>query len=208
MPEGRRRRAGDHSGAPSRRRSPGRSVWSRAQMAGSETTGTRGRVAEPDRPPLVIGKDRAAQRTWCDFVLGAAYEGPPGHVHGGVVARPRPGARHAARRHWQARFHRLPHDDIPAARPLGPLHAEAWVGVGRRAQGPGPRPAPTLPGRRRPTPRAIRDPGMGRGRAASAGRRRRRLRPADLTLSARRADGTQVSSDRAMTSRWIWLVPS
>ncbi len=39
----------------------------------------------PVAPPLVIqhGADGAVHT---DFVLGAAYEGPPGHVHGGVCA--------------------------------------------------------------------------------------------------------------------------
>lgn len=40
----------------------------------------------PIAPPLVIDKDRATGRTSTRFVLGAAYEGPPGHVHGGIVA--------------------------------------------------------------------------------------------------------------------------
>ncbi|MBY0287070.1 MAG: PaaI family thioesterase [Mycobacteriaceae bacterium] len=39
----------------------------------------------PIAPPLVIEHEAdGAVRT--DFVLGAAYEGPPGHVHGGVCA--------------------------------------------------------------------------------------------------------------------------
>jgi Thioesterase superfamily len=35
-------------------------------------------------PPLVI--ERTAERCWTQFDLGAAYEGPPNHVHGGVSA--------------------------------------------------------------------------------------------------------------------------
>lgn len=35
-------------------------------------------------PPLVI--ERSADRCWAEFDLGAAYEGPPQHVHGGVSA--------------------------------------------------------------------------------------------------------------------------
>jgi acyl-coenzyme A thioesterase PaaI-like protein len=42
-------------------------------------------IRNPIAPPLVIHRD-ASGRTWCDFQLGAAYEGPPGHVHGGVAA--------------------------------------------------------------------------------------------------------------------------
>jgi acyl-coenzyme A thioesterase PaaI-like protein len=33
----------------------------------------------------VIHRDDSG-KAWCDFHLGAAYEGPPGHVHGGVAA--------------------------------------------------------------------------------------------------------------------------
>lgn len=52
------------------------------QMAwGNVVIGTRNPVA----PPLVINRD-ASGKVWCDFDLGAAYEGPPGHVHGGVAA--------------------------------------------------------------------------------------------------------------------------
>jgi acyl-coenzyme A thioesterase PaaI-like protein len=42
-------------------------------------------LRNPVAPPLVIhcGADGAVHT---DFVLGAAYEGPPGHVHGGVCA--------------------------------------------------------------------------------------------------------------------------
>ena len=42
-------------------------------------------VRNPVAPPLVIHHEPdGAVHT--DFVLGAAYEGPPGHVHGGVCA--------------------------------------------------------------------------------------------------------------------------
>jgi acyl-coenzyme A thioesterase PaaI-like protein len=42
-------------------------------------------LRNPVAPPLVIhhGPDRSVH---ADFELGAAYEGPPGHVHGGVCA--------------------------------------------------------------------------------------------------------------------------
>jgi acyl-coenzyme A thioesterase PaaI-like protein len=42
-------------------------------------------VRNPVAPPLVI-RDGADGAVHTDFVLGAAYEGPPGHVHGGVCA--------------------------------------------------------------------------------------------------------------------------
>jgi acyl-coenzyme A thioesterase PaaI-like protein len=42
-------------------------------------------IRNPIAPPLVIHRD-ASGKAYCDFHLGAAYEGPPGHVHGGVAA--------------------------------------------------------------------------------------------------------------------------
>lgn len=42
-------------------------------------------VRNPVAPPLVIHHDPDGL-VWSEFVLGAAYEGPPGTVHGGVCA--------------------------------------------------------------------------------------------------------------------------
>ena len=42
-------------------------------------------IRNPIAPPLTILRD-ADGRVWTEFHLGAAYEGPPGHVHGGVAA--------------------------------------------------------------------------------------------------------------------------
>jgi acyl-coenzyme A thioesterase PaaI-like protein len=42
-------------------------------------------IRNPIAPPLQIQRD-ADGKSVCDFHLGAAYEGPPGHVHGGVAA--------------------------------------------------------------------------------------------------------------------------
>jgi len=42
-------------------------------------------VRNPVAPPLVIHHD-AEGAVWTEVTLGAAYEGPPGHVHGGVCA--------------------------------------------------------------------------------------------------------------------------
>jgi acyl-coenzyme A thioesterase PaaI-like protein len=42
-------------------------------------------IRNPTAPPLVIERD-ASGRVFTDFHLGAAFEGPPGHVHGGVAA--------------------------------------------------------------------------------------------------------------------------
>lgn len=42
-------------------------------------------LRNPAAPPLVVHHE-ADGSVWAEFVLGAAYEGPPGHVHGGVCA--------------------------------------------------------------------------------------------------------------------------
>ena len=42
-------------------------------------------VRNPVAPPLIV-HHREDGSVWADFNLSAAYEGPPGHVHGGVCA--------------------------------------------------------------------------------------------------------------------------
>lgn len=42
-------------------------------------------IRNPIAPPLVVHHDDSGS-VWSDFHLGAAYEGPPGLVHGGVSA--------------------------------------------------------------------------------------------------------------------------
>ena len=42
-------------------------------------------LRNPLAPPLVIHREPDG-KVWSEFVLGAPYEGPPGHVHGGVCA--------------------------------------------------------------------------------------------------------------------------
>ena len=42
-------------------------------------------VRNPAAPPLIVHHE-ADGTVWAEFTLGAAYEGPPGHVHGGVCA--------------------------------------------------------------------------------------------------------------------------
>lgn len=84
-------------------------------------------LRNPVAPPLAV--NRAADGlVWSDFTLGAAYEGPPGHVHGGVCAMVldhvlgatahKPG-RPAYTGTLRIRYLR--------GTPLGPLHAEARV---------------------------------------------------------------------------------
>ncbi len=42
-------------------------------------------IRNPAAPPLVVHHEPDGQ-VWAEFVLGATYEGPAGHVHGGVCA--------------------------------------------------------------------------------------------------------------------------
>jgi len=42
-------------------------------------------IRNPIAPPLVINRDDTGG-AYTDFVMGAPYEGPPGHVHGGISA--------------------------------------------------------------------------------------------------------------------------
>jgi acyl-coenzyme A thioesterase PaaI-like protein len=42
-------------------------------------------IRNPIAPPLTIEHD-VDGRVFTDFQVGAAYEGPPGHVHGGIAA--------------------------------------------------------------------------------------------------------------------------
>lgn len=42
-------------------------------------------LRNPVAPPLTV-RHGPSGKVWSDFHLGAAYEGPPGHVHGGVAA--------------------------------------------------------------------------------------------------------------------------
>ena len=48
---------------------------------GNAVIGIRNALA----PPVITRRDDTG-RVWADFELGAPYEGPPGHVHGGVSA--------------------------------------------------------------------------------------------------------------------------
>lgn len=90
---------------------------------GNAVVGTRNAVA----PPLRIQHDSSG-RAWADFHLGAAYEGPPGLVHGGVSAllldqllgeAAGAGGKPGMTGTLTLRYRR--------ATPLGDLHAEAHI---------------------------------------------------------------------------------
>ncbi|MDP9820742.1 PaaI family thioesterase [Nocardioides massiliensis] len=90
---------------------------------GNAVVGKRNAVA----PPLEVERDPAG-RAWSHFALGAAYEGPPGLVHGGVTAlildqiageAAAAGGTPGMTGQLNLRYER--------PTPLGPLSVEAWV---------------------------------------------------------------------------------
>ncbi|MEH3140533.1 MAG: PaaI family thioesterase [Mycobacterium kyogaense] len=84
-------------------------------------------LRNPFAPPLVVHHD-ADGRVWADVTLGAAYEGPPGHVHGGIcslILDHMLGAT-AHEADWPAVTGTLT-VRYEAGTPLGPLHAEAHI---------------------------------------------------------------------------------
>jgi acyl-coenzyme A thioesterase PaaI-like protein len=88
---------------------------------GNAVIGIRNALA----PPLEIHRDPDGRR-WTDFHLGAAYEGPPGHVHGGVSALILDHVLgEAASPDQKPRFTGSITVRYLRATPLGPLHAEA-----------------------------------------------------------------------------------
>ncbi len=86
-------------------------------------------LRNPCAPPLVIEHDpRANGDVWSDFHLGAAYEGPPDLVHGGVAAMildqilgeaAGAGGKPGMTGTLTLRYHR--------GTPLGSLRAEGWI---------------------------------------------------------------------------------
>ncbi|MGW0176498.1 PaaI family thioesterase [Rhodococcus sp. NPDC003322] len=89
---------------------------------GNAGVGLRNAVA----PPLVIERDDTG-RHWTDVTLGAAYEGPPGLVHGGICALV---LDHVLGMTGSAEERRLTGTltlRYLRGTPLGPLHCEAQV---------------------------------------------------------------------------------
>jgi acyl-coenzyme A thioesterase PaaI-like protein len=90
---------------------------------GNAAAGLRNAVA----PPMRLERDDAG-RVYADLELGAAYEGPPGHVHGGVAAllldhlmgvTASAGAVPSVTGTLTLRYRRLT--------PLGKLRVEGWI---------------------------------------------------------------------------------
>ena len=97
---------------------------------GNAVVGLRNAIA----PPLTTQHDPGTGRSWSEFELGAAYEGPPGLAHGGVTAlildhmlgyaaqvSGKPGMTASLTMTYRR------------ATPLGRLRSEAWVD---RVEGP------------------------------------------------------------------------
>ena len=82
----------------------------------------------PIAPPMVIQHD-ADGRCWSDFTLGAAYEGPPGTVHGGISALVLDHllGEAASGGLTKPRFTGTITVRYLRGTPLGPLHAEAHI---------------------------------------------------------------------------------
>lgn len=85
-------------------------------------------LRNPTAPPVTVQWD-GLERVFCDFRLGAAYEGPPGHVHGGVLAMVLDHVlgEVASCGLTKPSFTGTISCRYLRATPLGPLHAEARV---------------------------------------------------------------------------------
>ena len=82
-------------------------------------------IRNPIAPPLVIHRDESGG-AFTDFVMGAPYEGPPGHVHGGISALVLDHVLgEAASDGVTPRFTGT--ITIVSHHPSGPLHAEARI---------------------------------------------------------------------------------
>ena len=82
----------------------------------------------PIAPPLVVQHDPDG-RCWSEFTLGAAYEGPPGTVHGGISALvlDQMLGEAATSGLTEPKFTGTITVRYLRGTPLGPLRSEAWV---------------------------------------------------------------------------------
>ena len=85
-------------------------------------------VCNPIAPPIVVHHDGHG-RCWSEFVLGSAYEGPPGLVHGGVSALVLDHmlGEAASEGLSKARFTGTISVKYLRGTPLGPLRCDAWI---------------------------------------------------------------------------------
>ncbi|PHV66856.1 PaaI family thioesterase [Williamsia muralis] len=90
---------------------------------GNAVVGVRNALA----PPLKIHHDREGE-AWSEFHLGAAYEGPPGMVHGGVCAMVLDHILGETSSHGKrTKFTGTIEVKYLRATPLGPVRADAWI---------------------------------------------------------------------------------
>ncbi|WP_372440935.1 PaaI family thioesterase [Mycolicibacterium mengxianglii] len=96
----------------------------RSRSWGNPVVGLRNPIA----PPLIITRD-ADDRCVAEFELGAAYEGPPGHVHGGMSALVLDHilGEAASGGMTKPNFTGTISCRYVRATPLGPLRAEAYI---------------------------------------------------------------------------------
>jgi acyl-coenzyme A thioesterase PaaI-like protein len=85
-------------------------------------------ACNPIAPPIVVRHDGDG-RCWGEFILGSAYEGPPGLVHGGVSALVLDHmlGEAASEGLSKARFTGTITVKYLRGTPLGPLRSDAWI---------------------------------------------------------------------------------
>ena len=85
-------------------------------------------LCNPIAPPVIVHHEGGG-RCWSEFVLGTAYEGPPGLVHGGVAALVLDHllGEAASEGLSRARFTGTITVKYLRGTPLGPLRCEAWI---------------------------------------------------------------------------------
>jgi acyl-coenzyme A thioesterase PaaI-like protein len=85
-------------------------------------------VCNPIAPPIVV-RHEGHGHCWSEFVLGSAYEGPPGRVHGGVSALVLDHllGEAASEGLSKARFTGTITVKYLRGTPLGPLRCDAWI---------------------------------------------------------------------------------
>jgi hypothetical protein len=85
-------------------------------------------LCNPIAPPVVVNHDGNGG-CWSEFVLGSAYEGPPGRVHGGVSALVLDHmlGEAASEGLSRARFTGTITVKYLRGTPLGPLRCDAWI---------------------------------------------------------------------------------
>ncbi len=85
-------------------------------------------VCNPIAPPVFV-QHEGGGRCWSEFVLGTAYEGPPGLVHGGISALVLDHllGEAASEGLSKARFTGTITVKYLRGTPLGPLRCDAWI---------------------------------------------------------------------------------